>query len=161
MGEEFTRKQQEFLAQRAKPMDVVITTALIPGARAPILITEDAVKGMSPGSVIVDLAAEQKGNCALTEPGKTVVKYGVTIHGPLNLPSTMAPESSRLYSRNISAFLLTMLKGGVLTIDPKDDLVKGTMVINAGQVVHGPTLKAIDPAAAAAAAAAAPSGGKP
>ena len=161
MGEEFTRKQQEFLAQRAKPMDVVITTALIPGARAPILITEDAVKGMSPGSVIVDLAAEQKGNCALTEPGKTVVKYGVTIHGPLNLPSTMAPESSRLYSRNVSAFLLTMLKGGVLTIDPKDDLVKGTMVVNAGQVVHGPTLKAIDPAAAAAAAPAAPAGGKP
>jgi len=161
MGEEFTRKQQEFLAQRAKPMDVVITTALIPGARAPILITEDAVKGMSPGSVIVDLAAEQKGNCALTEPGRTVVKYGVTIHGPLNLPSTMAPESSRLYSRNISTFLLTMLKGGALTIDPKDDLVKGSMVVNAGQVVHAPTLKAIDPAAAAAAAQAAPAGGKP
>jgi H+-translocating NAD(P) transhydrogenase subunit alpha len=142
--EEFTRKQQEFLAQRAKLADVVITTALIPGARAPILITEDAVKGMRPGSVIVDLASEQKGNCAITEPGKTVVKYGVTIHGPLNLPSTMAPESSRLYSRNISALLLTMLKDGKLTIDIKDDVVKGSMVINAGQVVHGPTMKAIE-----------------
>jgi NAD(P) transhydrogenase subunit alpha len=149
MGEEFTKKQQEFLAQRAKTMDVVITTALIPGARAPILITEDAVKGMRPGSVVVDLAAEAKGNCALTEPGKTVVKYGVTIHGPLNLPSTMAPESSRLYSRNISSLLLTMLKDGALTIDPKDDIIKGSMVINAGQVVHGPTVKAIEGPAAA------------
>jgi len=153
MGEEFTKKQQEFLAQRAKGMDVVITTALIPGARAPILITEEAVKGMHPGSVVVDLAAEQKGNCALTEPGKTVVKYGVTIHGPLNLPSTMAPESSRLYSKNISALLQTMLKDGALVIDPKDDIVKGSMVINAGQIVHGPTAKAIEGPATAPAGA--------
>ena len=144
MGEEFTKKQQEFLAGRAKLADVVITTALIPNTRAPILITEDAVKGMRPGSVVVDLAAEAKGNCAITEPGKTVVKYGVTIHGPLNLPSTMAPESSRLYSKNISSLLLIMLKDGKLTIDPKDDIVKGSMVINAGQVVHGPTMKAIE-----------------
>jgi len=149
MGEEFTRKQQEFLAGRAKLMDVVITTALIPNQRAPILITEDAVKGMRPGSVVVDLAAEAKGNCAVTEPGKTVVKYGVTILGPLNLPSTMAPESSRLYSKNISSLLLIMLKEGKLTIDPKDDVVKGAMVVNAGQVVHGPTLKAIEGPAAA------------
>ena len=144
MGEEFTKKQQEFLAGRAKLMDVVITTALIPNQRAPILITEDAVKGMRPGSVVVDLAAEAKGNCAVTEPGKTVVKHGVTIHGPLNLPSTMAPESSKLYSKNISSLLLIMLKEGKLTIDPKDDVVKGSMVINAGQIVHGPTQKAIE-----------------
>jgi len=150
MGEEFTRKQQEFLAQRAKLMDVVITTALIPNARAPILITEEAVKGMRPGSVVVDLAAEAKGNCAITEPGKTVVKYGVTIHGPLNLPSTMAPESSRLYSKNISSLLSTMLKEGNLAVDPKDEIIKGSMVINAGQVVHGPTAKAIEGPAAAA-----------
>jgi NAD(P) transhydrogenase subunit alpha len=149
MGEEFTKKQQEFLAQRAKLADVVITTALIPNARAPILITEDAVKGMRPGSVVVDLAAEAKGNCAITEPGKTVVKYGVTIHGPLNLPSTMAPESSKLYSRNISSLLLIMLKEGALAIDLKDDIIKGSMVVNAGQVVHGPTLKAIEGPAAA------------
>jgi H+-translocating NAD(P) transhydrogenase subunit alpha len=156
MGEEFTKKQQEFLAGRAKLMDVVITTALIPNQRAPILITEDAVKGMRPGSVVVDLAAEAKGNCAITEPGKTVVKYGVTIHGPLNLPSTMAPESSRLYSKNISSLLQIMLKEGKLAVDLKDEVVKGSMVVNAGQIVHMPTLKAIDPAAAAAAAAAAP-----
>ncbi len=153
MGEEFTRKQQEFLAGRAKLMDVVITTALIPNTRAPILITEDAVKGMRPGSVVVDLAAEAKGNCAITEPGKTVVKYGVTIHGPLNLPSTMAPESSRLYSKNISSLLLIMLKEGRLNIDPKDEVVKGAMVVNAGQVVHGPTVKAIEGPAAAPAGA--------
>jgi proton-translocating NAD(P)+ transhydrogenase subunit alpha len=152
MGEEFTRKQQEFLAQRARGMDVVITTALIPNQRAPILITEDAVKGMRRGSVIVDLAAEAKGNCAVTEPGKTVVKYGVTIHGPLNLPSTMAPESSRLYSKNISGLLMLMLKDGKLTIDPKDEVVKGSMVINAGQVVHGPTVKALEGPSAAQAA---------
>ena len=150
MGEEFTRKQQEFLAQRAKGMDVVITTALIPNQRAPILITEDAVKGMRPGSVVVDLAAEAKGNCAITEPGKTVVKYGVTIHGPLNLPSTMAPEASRLYSKNITGLLQLMLKEGKLVVDIKDEVVKGSMVVNAGQVVHIPTLKVIDPAAAAA-----------
>lgn len=159
MGEEFTRKQQEFLAKWAKTADVVITTALIPNQRAPILITEDAVKGMRPGSVVVDLAAEAKGNCAITEPGKTVVKYGVTIHGPLNLPSTMAPESSRLYSRNISGLLQLMLKEGKFVVDPKDEVIKGSMVINAGQVVHMPTLKVIDPAAAAAAAP--PAGAKP
>jgi proton-translocating NAD(P)+ transhydrogenase subunit alpha len=150
MGEEFTKKQQEFLAGRAKLMDVVITTALIPNQRAPILITEDAVKGMRPGSVVVDLAAEAKGNCAVTEPGKTVVKHGVTIHGPLNLPSTMAPESSRLYSKNISSLLLIMMKEGKLAIDPKDDVIKGAMVVNAGQVVHGPTVKAIEGPSAAA-----------
>src|SRR5437660_10673989 len=121
-------KQQRLLAERAQASDVVITTALVPGQRAPQLISGEAVRGMRPGSVVVDLAAEQKGNCALTEPGKTVVKYGVTIHGPLNLPSTMAPESSRLYSRNISSLLLTMLKDGALSIDPKDDIIKGSMV---------------------------------
>jgi NAD(P) transhydrogenase subunit alpha len=145
MGEEFTRKQQEFLAQRARGMDVIVTTALIPGARAPILITEEAVKGMRPGSVIVDLAAEAKGNCALTEPGKTVVKYGVTLHGPLNLPATMAPEASRLYSRNISGLLLLMVKEGKLAIDTKDEVVKGSMVLNAGDPVHIGTHKALDP----------------
>ena len=109
--EEFYKKQQKFLAERAQASDVVITTALIPGQRAPILISEDAVKGMRTGSVVVDLAAEQGGNCALTEPGKTVVKYGVTIIGPLNLPSTMAPQASQLYSRNITSFLLDDAEG--------------------------------------------------
>ena len=135
--------QQELLAALSEQSDVVITTALVPGSRAPILVTEEAVKGMRQGSVVVDLAAEQGGNCALTEPGKTVVKYGVTIHGPLNLPSSMAPQASQLYSRNVTTFLQQMIKDGVLSIDPNDDLVKGTMVVQAGKVLHGPTREAL------------------
>jgi len=142
--EDFYRKQQELLASHAEQSDVVVTTALVPGSRAPLLVTEDAVKRMKPGSVLVDLAAEQGGNCALTEPGKTVVKYGVKIHGPLNLPSSMAPQASQLYSRNVTAFLLPMLKGGELSPDPNDDLVKGTMVVQAGKVVHEATRKALE-----------------
>jgi len=143
-SEDFYRKQQELLASHAGQSDVVITTALVPGSKAPLLITEDAVRRMKPGSVIVDLAAEQGGNCALTEAGKTVTKHGVTIHGPLNLPSTMAPQASQLYSRNITAFLQPMLKDGTLNANPDDELVKGTMVIKGGEVVHGPTRALIE-----------------
>ncbi|MHB1907840.1 MAG: Re/Si-specific NAD(P)(+) transhydrogenase subunit alpha [Nitrososphaerales archaeon] len=142
-SEDFYKKQQELLAEHARTSDVVITTALIPGQRAPILLSEEAVKGMKPMSVIVDLAAEQGGNCALTEPGKTVIKYGVTIHGLLNLPSMMAPQASQLYSRNITTFLLTMMKEGKLNIDPKDDLIKGTLVTQNGEIVHDIAKKAI------------------
>jgi NAD(P) transhydrogenase subunit alpha len=95
------------------------------------------------GSVIVDLAAEQGGNCILTEPGKSVVKYGVTIHGLLNLPSTMAPQASQLYSRNITSFLLTILKDGTLNIDRKDDLIREPLVIFDGEIVHEPTKAAL------------------
>ncbi len=142
--EEFYKKQQELLASHAEQSDVVITTALVPGTKAPLLITEDAVKRMKRGSVVVDLAAEQGGNCALTEPGKTVVKYGVTVFGPLNLPSTMAPQASQLYSRNILSFILPMVKDGELRIDPNDDLVKGTMVVRQGMVLHEGTRKALE-----------------
>lgn len=141
--EEFYKKQQLFLAERAASADVVITTALVPGQRAPVLISEGAVKGMRPGSVVVDLAAEQGGNCALTEPGKTTVKYGVTIVGPLNLASAMAPQASQLYSRNITSFFLSMLKDGNLSIDTKDEVVKGAMVLNQGEVVHQGTKVAL------------------
>lgn len=142
--QEFYAKQQKFLAERAQVSDVIITTALIPGQRAPILISEEAVKGMRSGSVIVDIAAEQGGNCALTEPGKTVIKHGVTIIGPLNLPSTMAPQASQLYSRNVTSFLSNMMKDGALNIDPKDDVVRGSLVINKGEVVHQATKAAIE-----------------
>jgi proton-translocating NAD(P)+ transhydrogenase subunit alpha len=141
---EFYLKQQKFLAERARASDVVITTALVPGQRAPTLISEEAVEGMRSGSVIVDLAAEQGGNCALTEPGRTVVKHGVTIIGPLNLPSTMALQASQLYSRNITTFLLTMLKDGSLNVDPKDDLVRGALVISKGEVLHPATKAALE-----------------
>lgn len=141
--EEFYKKQQVFLAQRAGASDVVITTALIPGQKAPILISEDAVKAMRPGSVVVDLAAEQGGNCALTEPGKTVVKYGVTIVGPLNLPSAVAPQASQMYARNITSLLLVMVKDGALNIDIKDDIIKGSLVMNKGEVLHQGTKTAL------------------
>jgi NAD(P) transhydrogenase subunit alpha len=143
-SEEFYKMQQKFLAERAQSSDVVITTALIPGQRAPILISEDAVKGMRPGSVIVDLAAEQGGNCSLTEPGKTIVKHGVTIHGLLNLPSTMAPQASQLYSRNVTSFLLMMLKDGSLNIDMKDELIRAPLVIHKGEIVHEATRAALE-----------------
>jgi len=142
--QEFYAKQQKFLAERAQVSDVIITTALIPGQRAPVLISEEAVKGMRSGSVIVDIAAEQGGNCALTEPGRTVVKYGVTIIGPLNLPSTMAPQASQLYSRNVTSFLSNMMKDGALNLDLKDDVIRGSLVINKGEVVHQATKAAIE-----------------
>lgn len=141
--EDFYRKQQELLASHAAVSDVVITTALVPGSRAPLLLSEDAVKRMRRGAVVVDLAAEQGGNCALTEPGKTVVRYGVSIHGPLNVPSSMAPQASQLYSRNATAFILTMLKDGSLKPDPADDLVKGTTVVQQGLVTHQQTKAAL------------------
>ncbi len=133
---EFYARQQQLLAEHAASSDVVITTALVPGKRAPTLISEDAVKKMRAGSVIVDLAAEQGGNCVLTEPGRTAVKYGVTIQGPLNVPSAMAPQASQLYSRNLVSFISTMLKEDRLKLDAEDELVKGTMVLREGKVVN-------------------------
>lgn len=143
-SDEFYQKQQQLLADHAKTSDVVVTTALVPGKRAPTLISEEAVKGMRPGSVVVDLAAEQGGNCALTQPGKTIVKYGVTIIGPLNLPSSMAPQASQLYARNVTTFLATMLKDGGLSIDTNDELVRGPLVVHDGKVVHEPTRLALE-----------------
>jgi len=145
---DFNLKQQQFLAERARASDVVITTALIPGQRAPVLISEDAVRGMRTGSVVVDLAAEAGGNCAFTEPGKTVVKYGVTIHGPLNLPSTMGQQSSQLYSKNITTFFLALLKDGNLNLDLKDDLIRGPLVTSKGELLHQGTKAALEKLAA-------------
>lgn len=142
-SEDFYKKQQELLAEHTRQADVVITTALVPGKRAPILVSEEAVKGMRPGSVIVDLASEQGGNCALTEPGRTTVKYGVTIHGTTNVPSTMAPQSSQLFSRNLTAFLGTMMKDGALNIDLKDEVIRGTLVLDKGEIVHDATKNAV------------------
>jgi H+-translocating NAD(P) transhydrogenase subunit alpha len=147
-SEDFYRKQQELLAEHAKTADVVVTTALVPGQKAPILVSEDAVREMRPSSVIVDLAAEQGGNCALTEPGNTVIKYGVTIHGLLNLPSMMAPQASQLYSRNIATFLLEILKGGKLEVNLNDELIRGPLVTQNGQVMHEATKKALELSAA-------------
>jgi NAD(P) transhydrogenase subunit alpha len=143
-SQDFYKRQQELLAEHAKIADVVITTALVPGQKAPVLISEEAVREMRPSSVIVDLAAEQGGNCALTEPGRTVIKYGVTIHGLLNLPSLMAPQASQLYSRNISSFLLAMCKEGRLDMNLNDELIRAPLVTKDGQVMHEQTKKALE-----------------
>ena len=128
LSPEAKRKQQEMLAERTKEFDVVITTALIPGKPAPRLVTKETVVGMKPGSVIVDLAAEAGGNCELTEPGKDVVKHGVIIHGPLNVPSTMAVNASQLYARNISELLKVMIKDGKLNLDFSDEILSAACV---------------------------------
>jgi NAD(P) transhydrogenase subunit alpha len=136
-------KQQQLLAEYIHGMDIAITTAAVPGRRAPLLINEDAVKGMKPGSVIVDLAAETGGNCALTESGKVVVKYGVTIVGTTNLPSTMPFDASVLYSRNVYALLQLIAKDGPLVLDMNDEIVKGTTLVKDGEIVHEPTKAAL------------------
>jgi len=136
-------KQQQLLAEYIHGMDVVITTAAVPGRRAPVLIIEDAVKGMKPGSVIVDLAAETGGNCALTEPGKVVKKYGVTIVGTTNVPSTMPNDASQLYSRNVFTLLALIAKDGTLNLDMADEIIAGTTLVKDGEIVHAPTLAAL------------------
>ncbi len=143
LSEEAHRKEQELVAAHVKDADAVITTALIPGKRAPILITADMVRSMRPGSVVIDLAAEMGGNCELTEPGKTVVREGVTIHGELNLPSTVAVHASQLYSRNVSALLQHLTKDGALVVDLADDITKGACITHEGQIVHGATRAAM------------------
>jgi NAD(P) transhydrogenase subunit alpha len=116
--------------------DVVITTAAVPGKQAPILVTAEMVAGMRPRSVIVDLAAERGGNCELTRAGETVVEHGVTIVGPLNLPSTVPFHASQMYSRNISTFLLNMVSDGRLTIDLEDEVVRESLVTRGGEIVN-------------------------
>jgi NAD(P) transhydrogenase subunit alpha len=116
--------------------DVVIPTALVPGQRAPVLITEEMVRGMRPGSVIVDLAAEQGGNCALTEPEKEVVRHGVLIIGPTNLPGTMPFHASEMYARTVTNFLAHLLQDGRLDLDLEDALTRGPLVTHRGEIVH-------------------------
>lgn len=143
-SDDFYKKQQELLAEHAKASDVVIATALVLGKKAPVLISEEAVKGMRPGSVVVDLAAEQGGNCALTEPGKTVLKYGVVIMGPVNVPSSMAPQASQLFSRNVASYIGAIVKDGRVNTDVSDQLVKDPMVLSKGEVVYGPLKEALE-----------------
>jgi NAD(P) transhydrogenase subunit alpha len=116
--------------------DVVITTAQIPGRRAPVLVTADMVRAMQPGSVIVDLAADSGGNCELSESGRDVVKHGVLIMGPSELAATMPYHASQMYSRNIVALLKNMVKDGALHLDMDDEVTKGSLVTHGGEVVH-------------------------
>jgi NAD(P) transhydrogenase subunit alpha len=135
--------QQRILSRYIHTIDIVITTAAVPGRRAPLLVSEDAVRGMRPGSVIVDLAAETGGNCALTKPGETIVTSGVTIVGTTNLPSTMPFDASVLYSRNIAALLDVIVRDGVLVLDESDEIVRGTTIVRDGTIVHEPTNAAL------------------
>jgi len=135
-SEEFYRKQREFMGRCIAAADVVITTALVPGQKAPVLITEEMVQGMRPGSVVVDLAAEQGGNCALTQPGQNVVKHGVTVMGPVNLPSSVPFHASQMYARNVTSFLGHLVKEGKVQLDLADELTKGPLVVHQGQIVH-------------------------
>lgn len=143
LSADFYKKQAELIAQQCKAHDVVITTALIGGTKAPKLITASMVAEMQPGSVIVDLAAPAGGNCELTEPGKTVVKHGVTIAAPLNLPAEMPLHGSLLYARNLTNFLLAFWKDNAFSLDLSDDIIKGALITHAGAVVHQATQAAV------------------
>ena len=137
MGEDYRRRQAQLVAERIKQADIVVTTALIPGRPAPVLVTEDMVKSMKPGSVIVDMAVEAGGNCPLTELDKTVVKHGVHLIGIANLPSLVAADASALYARNLLNFLNLMLdpKTGALNVNREDEIIAGTLVCAGGEVV--------------------------
>ena len=148
VSEEYKKKQSELLAKHVAKADCVITTALIPGKRAPILITEEMVKAMKPGSVIVDLAAEQQGNCELTEAGKIVVKHGVTIIGDVNLTSHLAVHASHMYSRNMEKFFFHLTKDGALKFDMSDEITAGCLITHGGEIVQAKTKEAIAGAAA-------------
>lgn len=149
LSEDFYRKQAELIAKHCAAADVVITTALIGGVTAPRLITAAMVEAMRPGSVIVDLAATGGGNCELTRPGETVVHGGVIILAPLNLPSEVTVHGSLLFSRNAAAFLLAFIKDGEFQLDLSDDILKEAVVTHGGEVLHGPTVKALEKEGAA------------
>ncbi len=139
LSEEAQRRQRELIHAHVKESDVVITTALVVGRKAPLLVTEAMVKDMRPGSVIVDLASEAGGNCELTRAGETIEKYGVIIHGPLNLPSSMPVHASQMYSRNISSLLLLLLKDNQVNLDFQDQIINDCCITHQGQVRHAPT----------------------
>jgi NAD(P) transhydrogenase subunit alpha len=131
------RRQAELVHERAKQADIIITTALIPGRRAPVLISEETVKAMKPGSVILDMAVDQGGNCPLSEAGKTVIKHGVHIIGEGNLAALVAADASALYARNVLDFLkLIVNPEGGLVINLEDDIVAATLLCRAGEVLR-------------------------
>jgi NAD(P) transhydrogenase subunit alpha len=134
--EAFYQRQREHLARFVAASDVVITTAQVPGQKAPLLIGAEAVARMAPGSVIVDLAAEREGNCELTRPGETVVAHGVTVIGPVNLASTVPQHASFMFSRNLCAFLDWIVRDGSLWLDTSDEIVREVLVARDGEVVH-------------------------
>ncbi len=134
--ESFYRRQREMMARVVAASDVVITTAAIPGRKAPVLVTADMVRGMAPGSVVIDLAAERGGNCELTRGDEVVVERGVTILGPTNLPATVPFHASQMFARNITTFLLHLSKDGAVRVDTSDEITRETLVAAGGEVVQ-------------------------
>jgi len=135
--ETFYQRQRELLGRVVAESDVVITTAVVPGKKAPVLVTEEMVKGMAPGSVIVDLAAERGGNCELTEAGKIVVKHNVSIVGAINLASAVPYHASQMYAKNVATFLLHLFKGGKPELNLEDEITRETLITRGGEIVHG------------------------
>lgn len=147
VSQEVLRKQQEVLAQRASRSDAIITTAAVPGRAAPRLISEETVKSMAAGSVIVDLAAETGGNCELTVPGEIVERYGVTIIGLINIPSMVPVHASQMYSKNIQNLLALLIdKEGKFVLDLSDEIVRGTVITHNGELLHEGTKARMQPA---------------
>lgn len=136
MSDEYKKKQAELISKHIAKSDVVIPTALIPGKKAPILITEEQVKSMKPGSVIVDLAAEMGGNCAVTTVGKNTVVHGVTIIGHANLPSTMSFHASQMFSKNVEKFLFHLCDEKGFTMNMEDEITRGSLVTKDGEIMH-------------------------
>jgi NAD(P) transhydrogenase subunit alpha len=142
------QQNRDALGKSIADNDVVITTALVPGRRAPILITEEMVKAMRPGSVIVDLAAEAGGNCGVTEPGVTSVKHEVTIIAPFNVPSSMPLHASQLYAKNVQALFNHLVKDGKLVLDMSDEITKGVCITHDGKIVNPAVAKLVEGGAA-------------
>ena len=141
--DDFYRVQRELLAEHLAKSDVVITTAAVPGKRAPVLISYDIFESLRPGSVIVDLAAEKGGNCALTKAGETIEVDGVTIVGPVNLPARLPVDASRMYSKNISTFLGLLIEDGRIKVDTEDEIIRESLVAHGGKVVNPAVLRAL------------------
>jgi len=141
LSEESQKRQKQAIHNHAKRADIVITTALIPGKPAPLLITKETVGEMANGSVIIDLAGEQGGNCELTKPGETIVENGVTIHSPLNITSLLPVHASQLYSKNISALIDLLIKDGALNLDFEDEIIKNATITHKGEIVSPAILK--------------------
>jgi len=146
LGEDFYQRQREMMLEVVAANDVVITTAAVPGKKAPILLTREMVERMHPGSVVVDLAAERGGNCELTKPGETVEHGGVSILGPLNLPATVPHHASQMFAKNVTTFLTHLTTEGSVVLDAEDEITAGTLITRDGKVVHPRVVELLDAA---------------
>ena len=143
-SKEYYERQQQLLGEHLAGVDVIVTTAAVPGRKAPVLITEAMLQGLRPGTVIVDLAAERGGNCAVTEAGRLVDYRGVKILGPVNVPAQAPVHASQMYSRNIQTFLSHLVKNGEMALDASDEITAGTLVARAGEIVHPRLLEILE-----------------